>query len=111
MVCLVLIAHTLEDLHGEFLGGFIHLNRLEAALQGSVLLNVLAVLVQGGCANGLQFASSQHGLEDGGGINRALCGTRTDKGVDLVDEQDNVPAGADFLQNLLQTLFEVTAVA
>ena len=72
---------------------------------------MLAVLVQGGCTDGLQFASSQHGLEDGGGVNRALCGTCTDEGVNLVNEQDDVAAGADFLQNLLQALFEVTAVA
>jgi hypothetical protein len=31
--------------------------------------------------------------------------------VDLVDEQDDVAAGADLLEDLLQPLFEVTAVA
>ena len=101
----------LENLHGELLRGLLNLNRLEAALQGRVLLNVLTVLVQGGCTDGLQFASSQHGLEDGGSVNRALCGTCTDEGVDLIDEQDDVTAGANFLQDLLQALFEVTAVA
>ena len=111
MVCFILIAHALEDLHGELLRGLINLNRLEAALQGGVLLNVLAVLVQGGCTDGLQFASSQHGLEDGSSVNCALCGTCTDEGVNLINEQDDVAAGANFLQNLLQALFEVTAVA
>ena len=72
---------------------------------------MLAILVQGGCTDGLQFASSQHGLEDGGSVNRALCGTCTNEGVNLINEQDDVAAGADFLQNLLQALFEVTAVA
>jgi len=31
--------------------------------------------------------------------------------VQLVDEQDDVAAGADLLQHLLQALLEVTAVA
>ena len=34
-----------------------------------------------------------------------------DQGVDLVDEQDDVAAGADLLEHLLQALLEVTAVA
>ena len=111
MVSLVLIAHTLQNLHGELLGGLVHQNRLEAALQGGVLLDVLAVLVQGGCTDGLQLASSQHGLEDGGGVNRAFGGTGTHQGMDLVDEQDDVAAGANLLQDLLQAFLEVTAVA
>ena len=44
-------------------------------------------------------------------VDRALGGTRTDQGVDLVDEQDDVAAGADLLEHLLQALLEVTAVA
>ena len=34
-----------------------------------------------------------------------------DEGVELVDEQDDVAAGADLLQHLLQALLEVAAVA
>ena len=36
--------------------GFIDINRREASLQGGVLLNVLAVFVQSGRADTLQFA-------------------------------------------------------
>ena len=46
-----------------------------------------------------------------GGVDRALGGTGTDEGVDLVDEQDDVAAGADLLEHLLQALLEVAAVA
>ena len=95
MVSLVLITHTLENLHGEVLGRLVHLNWLEAAFQCGVLLNVLAVLVQGGGTDGLQLAASQHRLQDGGGVDSALCGTGTDEGVNLVNEQDNVAAGAE----------------
>ena len=46
-----------------------------------------------------------------GRVDRALGGTGTDEGVDLVDEDDDVAAGADLLGDLLQALLEVTAVA
>src|SRR5665213_1708292 len=87
------------------------LGGLEAALEGRVLLEVLAVLVDRGGTDGLEFAPGQHGLEDRGGIDGALRGTRTDEGVELVDEQHDVTAGADLLQDLLQPLLEVAAVA
>ena len=43
-------------------------------------------------------------------VDRALGGTRTDQRVQLVDEQDDVAAGVDLLEHLLQALLEVTAV-
>jgi hypothetical protein len=55
--------------------------------------------------------AGQHRLEDARGVDGALGGTGTDQGVDLVDEQDDVAAGADLLEHLLQALLEVTAVA
>ena len=45
------------------------------------------------------------------GVDRAFGGTRTDQGVDLVDEEDDVAASTNFLKDLLEALFEVTAVA
>src|SRR5207302_10075304 len=87
------------------------LDRLEPALQGGVLLQVLAVFVKCGGADRLELAPGQHRLEDARRVDRAFGGTRTDEGVDLVDEQDDVAAGADLLEDLLQPLLEVTAVA
>ncbi len=45
----------MQDLNGLFHGGFFHHNRLEPALQGGIALNVLAILVQGGCTDHLQL--------------------------------------------------------
>src|SRR5699024_3343747 len=59
---LVAVAQTLEDLHGVGDRGLIDLDRLEAALEGGVLLDVLAVLLEGGGADGLQPTAGQHGL-------------------------------------------------
>ena len=91
--------------------GSLDLDRLEAALEGGVLLDVLAVLVERGRADGLQLAAGQHRLQDRRGVDRALGGTGADERVQLVDEQDDVAAGADLLEHLLQALLEVTAVA
>ena len=91
--------------------GSCDLDRLEAALERGILLEVLAVLVERGRADGLQLAAGEQRLQDAGRVDRALGGTRTDQGVDLVDEGDDVAAGADLLGDLLQALLEVTAVA
>ena len=111
VVRLVAVAQTLEDLDGVLDRRLADLHRLEPALECGVLLDVLAVLVEGGGTDGLQLTAGQLGLEDRGGVDRALGGTRTDERVQLVDEQDDVAAGVDLLEDLLQALLEVTAVA
>ena len=111
VVGLVAVAQALEDLDRVRQGRLGDLDRLEAALEGGVLLEVLAVLVQRGGADGLELAAGQHRLEDARRVDGALGGTRTDEGVQLVDEQHDVAAGADLLEDLLQPLLEVTAVA
>ncbi len=111
MVRLVAVAQALEDLDGVGQRRLGHLDRLEPALERGILLDVLAVLVEGGGADDLQLTTGQHGLEDGGRVDRALGRAGADEGVDLVDEQHDVAAGADLLEHLLQPLLEVTAVA
>ncbi|MCB5291517.1 hypothetical protein BJQ90_00943 [Arthrobacter sp. SO3] len=92
-------------------GGLLDLDRLETALQRGILLDVFAVLVQRGGTDGLELTAGQHGLQNRGRIDGALGGTGTDQGVDFINEQDDVAAGADLLEDLLEALFEVTAVA
>ena len=111
MVRFVTVAQPLEDVDGVRQIRFADLNRLEATLERGILLKVLAVLVQRGRADCLQFATSQQWLQDARRVDRAFCSTRTDKCVNLVDEDDDVAARADFFRDLLQALFEVTAVA
>src|SRR5213075_654126 len=90
--------------------GFLDLDRLEAALQRGILLDVLAVFIQRRRTDGLELAAGQHRLQDRRRIDGAFGGPGTDEGVDLIDEQDDVAAGADLLEDLLEALFEVTAV-
>ena len=111
VVRLVAVAEALEDLDRVRDRRLLDLDRLEAALERGVLLEVLAVLVERRRADGLQLAAGEHRLQDACGVDRALGRAGTDERVQLVDEQDDVAAGADLLQHLLEALLEVAAVA
>jgi hypothetical protein len=86
-VGLVAVAQALEDLDGVRQRRLGDLDRLEAALQRGVLLDVLAVLVERRRPDGLQLTAGQHRLEDRRRVDGALGRTGTDEGVDLVDEE------------------------
>ena len=108
---LVLLAQPGEDLDRLGHRRLVHLDGLEPPLERRVLLEVLAILLEGRGADRLQLTARQHRLEDAGGVDGALGGAGPDQGVDLVDEQDDVAAGPDLLQHLLEALLEVAAVA
>src|SRR5215213_9293183 len=110
VVCLIPVPQTAKNIDRVGNRRLRHLDRLEAALQGGVHLHILAILVQGRGADGLKLAPGQHWLEDARGIDRAFGSTRSDQGVDLVDEQHDVTPSLDLLQYLLQALLEVAAV-
>src|SRR5699024_6937916 len=65
VVFFVLSAQAAQVGDGVFHGRLINLYRLETSLQRRVLFNVLAVLIQRGRTNGLQFTAGQLRLEQG----------------------------------------------
>ncbi len=65
-------------------------DRLEAALEGRVLLDVRAVLVERRRADGAQLAAREHRLQQVPGRHGALGRARADDRVQLVDEQDDL---------------------
>jgi len=86
-------------------------HRLEPALQGGILLDVFAVLIDRRGADAVQFAPRQHRLEQVSGVHRPFRGAGPDDGVQLVDEQNDLPVGALHLfQDGLQPLLEFPAV-
>ena len=91
--------------------GLGHHHRLEAALERGVLLDVLAVLVERGGADGAQLAAREHRLEQVGGVDGALGGAGAHDRVQLVEEQDD-PALAvgDLLEHGLEPVLELAAV-
>src|SRR4051794_808676 len=86
-------------------------DRLEAALERGVLLDVLAVLVERGRPDAVQLAAGEHRLEHVPRVHRPLAAPRADDGVQLVDkEQDPAFGRLDLAQHRLQALLELAAV-
>ena len=112
VVCLVLLLDPTEDLDGVLDTGLADEDLLEAALQGGVLLDPLAVLVQRGRADHVQLTARQHRLEHVARVHRRVAtGARTDDRVQLVDERDDLSAGVlDLLEHGLEPLLELAAV-
>ena len=73
VVVLVTGTQALKDLNGLGNARLMHLDRLETTFESRILLDVLAVLVSGGSANGLQLATGQHGLQHVGSAKSTVC--------------------------------------
>ena len=107
---LVALAQAAQDRDRLLDGRLVHEHRLEAPLQGGVLLDVLAVLVEGRRADRVQLAAGEHRLEQVGRIHRALGRAGPDDGVELVDEQDHLALGVlDLLEHGLEPFLELAA--
>jgi len=107
---LVALLEAAQDGDRVLDGGLVDHDRLEAALQGGVLFDVLGVFVQGRGADAVQLAARQHGLEQVAGIHAALGLARADDGVQLVDEEDDLAVGLlDLVEDGLQALLKLAA--
>eukprot|EP00906_Rhabdomonas_costata_P004958 RCo007437 len=109
VVQLVLLLQPPQDGNSLQNGGLRNQDGLEPTGKGSVLLDVLAVLLQRCGPNTVQLPTRQAGLEHVGGINRALCRPGADQGVQLVNEQNGVVALHGIPDDTLETLFELPA--
>ncbi len=78
---LVALAETAEDRDGVFDAGLVDEHGLEAALEGGVLFDVLAELIERGGADAVQFAAGEHGLEQVAGVHGAIGFAGADDGV------------------------------
>ncbi len=88
------------------------IDRREAPLQCTILLNILAVLIQGGGADTLQLAARQGRLDHVGGVESALCVACSHDRVELIDEQDILTFGAlKLLKDGLQAFLELAPEA
>ena len=105
------LAEPTQDREGVLFVGLVDEDRLEPALEGCVLLDVRAVLVEGGRADHVQLAAGEQRLEHVAGVHRTLGGAGADDGVQLVDEQQDVALGAlHLVEHGLQPLLELAAV-
>ncbi len=111
VMVLVALAQSAQDRDRLLDRWLVDVDRLEAPFERGVLLDVLAVLVERGCADRVQLASREHRLEQVRGVHGALGGAGTDDGVQLVDEQDDLALGVlDLLEHGLEALLELAAI-
>ena len=111
VVDLVAFLEAAQDRDRVLHRGLADRDRLEAALERSVLLDVLAVLVERRRADAAQFAAREHRLEQVGRVHSPLRSARTDDRVQLVEEQDDRALRvSDLLQHALQAFLELAAV-
>src|SRR5690606_39143877 len=110
VVDLVLLLDAPEDADRVLDRRLFDEDRLEAPLEGGVLLD-LAVLVQGRGADHAQLAARQRGLQHVAGVDGALGLARPHDRVELVDEQDDLALGPGrLLDDGLEALLELAAV-
>ena len=111
VVHLVALAQAAQDRDRVRHRGLADEHGSETPLEGGVLLDVLAVLVERGRADRAQLAAGEHGLEQVGRVDRALGCARADDRVQLVDEQDDAAVGrGDLLEHGLEALLELAPV-
>ena len=91
MVDLVALAQSAENRNRVLDGRLADEDRLESPLERRVLLDVLAILVEGRGADRMELAAGQHRLEHLRRVHRPFGGAGADDGVQLVDEQDDPP--------------------
>ena len=110
VVHLVALAQAAQDRDGLLDRRLVDEDRLEAPLERGVLLDVLAVLVERRRADRVQLAAREHRLEQVRRVHRALGRPGADDGVQLVDEQDDLPVAVlDLLEDGLEALLELAA--
>ena len=111
VVDLVLLLQAAQDGDGVLDARLAHVDGLEAALKGGVLLDVLVVLVKRGGADGVQLAAGQRRLEHVAGIDRTLGGAGAHDGVELVDKEHDLAVRLlNLVEHGLEALLKLAAV-
>ena len=111
VVLFVFVFQAAQDRDGVLDRWLVDKDRLEPARQRRVLFDVLAVFIQRGGANTMQFAPRQRGFQQIGRVHRAVRLAGADQRVHLVDEQDDAALGRrDLLQHRFQPFLELAAI-
>ena len=108
---LVLVLQPAQDRDRILDVRLVDIDRLEAAGERGVLLDVLLVLVERGGADAMQFAARQCRLEQVRGVHGAVGLAGADDGMHLVDEQDvGAGRGRHLLQHGFEPFLELAAI-
>ena len=110
VVLLVAVLKAMDDRNGVVVVWLTDVDRLETPLKCSVLLDMFTILFCRSCTNDLDFSTRQRWLQDGRGVDGALCGAGANDGVNLVNEEDVILGFLQLSNNLLHAVLELTAI-
>ena len=110
MVHFIGVLQCCQHLHGNRFCRLLHAHRLKPPLKGGILFNMLAVFLKSGCANQLNFPSCQSRLKNIRGINRALCRTCPDDGMDFINEKNDIACRLYILQCLFHAFLKFPTI-
>ena len=101
---------VMQYLQGFFLGGGLHLYFLETTLQGTILLDGVAILIQRRGSYALYGTPGQGRLQDVGSIHGTGGSPGTYHGVYLINEDDDVGVLLQLLDEHLHAFLKLSAV-
>ena len=108
---LVTFFQATQDRDGRFNARLRDIDWLEAAFQGGVFLDVLAIFVQSGRADGAQLAAGELRFHNVRRIGRPFGCPGADQRVQFINEQNDLAfAGNDFLEERLEPILKFTAI-
>ena len=110
VVLLVAVLKTVDNRNGVVGVWLADVDWLETPLKCSVLLDMFTVLFCRSCTDDLDFSTRQRWLQDGRGVDGALCGAGANDGVNLVNEEDVILGFLQLSNNLLHAVLELTAI-
>ena len=111
VVNLVALSEPSQDANGVFDGRLADVYLLEPTLESWIFFDVFAVLVEGGGADEMKFASGEHWLNHVAGVHCAFRSAGADDGVEFVDEGDNFAGSiSDLFENGFEAFFKFTSV-
>ena len=110
VVLLIAVLKTVDNRNGVVGVWLADVDWLETPLKCSVLLDMFTVLFCRSCTDDLDFSTRQWWLQDGCGIDGALCGTCANDGVNLVNEEDVILGFLQLSNNLLHAVLKLTAI-
>ena len=91
--------------------GLGHKHRLKAAGQRRVFFDMFAIFIQRGGADTMQLTARQCGLEQVGGVHRAIPLARAHQRVHFVNEQNHATfSGGHLIEHALEALLKFTAI-
>ena len=105
---LIVVGDAPQNLQRVLHVGLVDGDGLETALESRVLLDMLAVFIEGGGADDLNLAAGEGGLQNIGGVHAALGIPCAHDVVDFIDDEDDVARLANLLNEALHAAFKLT---